>query len=132
VNRTEPEIPPYFFDVPYDAARFAVADIRAGANCQAFAYALLRHFGRHISDFRSSDLWQDTTETERVDTPQPLDLLLFNKISDSYGAHVGVCLGEGRVIHLSKRVGKPAIWTMDQFAQAPGYETFIGAKRTLR
>lgn len=123
------DIPPFFFDIPYDGARFAVDDIRGGANCQAFAYALLRHFGRTISDFRSSDLWDDIGETERVTDLQPLDLLLFNRTADPYGAHVGVYLGEGRVIHLSQRVGKPAIWALEDFRRAPGYEVFIGAKR---
>lgn len=125
----EQKIPPEYFSIPYDGARFSVGDIASGANCQAFAYALLRHFGRSISDFRSSDLWADERETERVTDLQPLDLLLFNRTADPYGAHVGVYLGEGMVIHLSQRVGKPAIWALDDFRSAPGYEVFIGAKR---
>jgi cell wall-associated NlpC family hydrolase len=123
------EVPRRFLDVPYDGARFPVADIANGANCQAFAYALLRHFGRRISDFRSSELWEDAVETERVTDLLPLDLLLFNPTSSSYAAHVGVFLGDGSVIHLSKRVGKSAIWSLERFAREPGYEVFIGAKR---
>jgi lipoprotein Spr len=77
-------------------------------------------------------LWDDTRETVRVTGPfEPLDLLLFNPTTDSYGAHVGVYLGEGRVIHLAKRVGVPVIWPLDRFACERGYETLIGAKRTL-
>ena len=125
----EQDIPPEFFTVPYDAERFSIGDITGGANCQAFAYALLRHFGRHVSALRSSDLWDDTAQTERVDALEPLDLLLFNRTPDPYGAHVGVYLGEGKVIHLSQRVGRPAIWTLEDFRRAPGYEVFIGAKR---
>jgi len=117
--------------VPYDGARFPARDIAAGANCQAFAYALLRHFGRAISDFRSSDLWDDTRETERVADPAPLDLLLFNRTADAYGAHVGVYMGEGRVIHLAKRVGRPAIWPFERFARESGYKVFVGAKRVV-
>ena len=94
--------------MPYRGECFPARDIAAGANCQAFAYALLRHFGGAISDFRSSDLWDDVRETERVRDLEPLDLLLFNRTADPYGAHVGVWLGEGRVIHLAKRVGLPA------------------------
>ena len=125
----EHDIPAPFWRVPYDGARFAVHDIAGGANCQAFAYALLRHFGRAISDFRSSDLWDDTGETACVTDLAPLDLLLFNRTADAYGAHVGVYLGEGRVIHLAKRVGTPAIWPLERFAGEPGYEVFVGAKR---
>jgi len=115
--------------VPYRGECFPARDIVAGANCQAFAYALLRHFGRAISDFRSSDLWDDVRETERVRDLEPLDLLLFNRTADPYGAHVGVWLGEGRVIHLAKRVGLPAVWPLERFAREPGYEVVIGAKR---
>ncbi|MEJ0025892.1 MAG: NlpC/P60 family protein [Rhizomicrobium sp.] len=123
------DIPSAFWAVPYRGECFPARDVAAGANCQAFAYALLRHFGPTISDFRSSDLWDDTAETERVADLAPLDLLLFNRTADAYGAHVGVYLGEGRVIHLAKRVGTPAIWPLERFAREPGYEVFIGAKR---
>jgi cell wall-associated NlpC family hydrolase len=57
--------------------------------------------------------------------------LLFNPTPDAYGAHVGVYLGEGRVLHLAKRIGKPAVWPLDRFAREPGYETLIGAKRVI-
>ena len=127
----EADIPSAFWTVPYDGARFPATDIAAGANCQAFAYALLRHFGRSISDFRSSELWDDASETERVADLAPLDLLLFNRTADAYGAHVGVYLGEGRVIHLSQRVGRPAIWPLERFAREPGYEVLVGAKRVV-
>jgi cell wall-associated NlpC family hydrolase len=126
------DVPAAFWHVPYDAECFGVRDVAAGANCQAFAYALLRHFGRDVSDFRSSDLWEDTRETERVADLAPLDLVLFNRTADPYGAHVGVYLGGGRVIHLSQRVGKPAVWPIERFAREPGYEVFIGAKRVRR
>jgi hypothetical protein len=123
------DVPAAFWNVPYDGARFPVRDIAAGANCQAFAYALLRHFGHMISDFRSSNLWEDVRETDIVTELAPLDLLLFGAGADPYGAHIGVYLGEGRVIHLSKRVGKPAVWPLERFAREKGYEVFIGAKR---
>ena len=93
---------------------------------------MLRHFGRAISDFRSSTLWEDTRETVRVTgVLQPLDLLLFNPTADPYGAHIGVWLGEGRVIHLSKRVGIPVVWPLERFARERGYEILIGAKRVM-
>ncbi len=125
------DVPPAFWTVPYDGTRFPARDITDGANCQAFAYALLRHFGCAISDFRSSDLWDDTRETERVSDLAPLDLLLFNHTADAYGAHVGVYLGAGRAIHLSQRIGRPAVWPLERFAREPGYEVFLGAKRVV-
>ncbi len=125
------DIPSAFWTVPYRGEYFPAHDIAAGANCQAFAYALLRHFGLAIPDFRSSDLWDDTGETERVADLAPLDLLLFNHTADAYGAHIGVYLGAGRVIHLAKRVGAPAIWPLERFTHEPGYETLIGAKRVV-
>jgi lipoprotein Spr len=101
-----------------------------GANCQHFAYELLRANGRSIGDFRSSDLWDDARDTQIVTGRAPLDLLLFNKTADPYGAHVAVYLGGNRAIHLSKRIGLPAIWTLEKFAAEPDYAHFIGAKRT--
>lgn len=122
--------------MPYVVARFPGAPddggIEAGANCQRFAYALLRHNGRTISDFRSSDLWEDSCETFVVETLEPLDLLLFNRALEPWGAHVAVFLGEDRAVHLARHIGKPAIWPLAQFAEEPRYCCFIGAKRTRR
>jgi cell wall-associated NlpC family hydrolase len=127
------EIPPRFFDTTYDGTRYpgarGVSGLEDGANCQQFAYELLRHFGRKISDFRSSELWSDTTDTERVENLEPLDLLLFNNTDEAYGAHVAVYLGDGFAIHLAKSVGKPAIWPVAAFQEKPEYSVFIGAKR---
>jgi hypothetical protein len=122
--------------VPYVGARYPGAPddggIEAGANCQRFAYALLRHNGRTIGDFRSSDLWLDTTDTYVAVEPAPLDLLLFNRTEDAWGAHVAVFLGDNRAIHLAKHVGRPAIWPFEEFANEPRYRCLIGAKRTCR
>jgi murein DD-endopeptidase / murein LD-carboxypeptidase len=99
-------------------------------NCQLFAYALLRHFGRPLLSFRSSELWADMTRTEIVEPPfEALDLLLFNKTSDPWGAHVAVSLGGDEAIHLSKRVGHPVVWSLDRFRQESDYRLLIGAKR---
>lgn len=35
-----------------------------GANCQRFAYAVIRHYGCEIADFRSSELWADEVFTQ--------------------------------------------------------------------
>lgn len=128
------DIPAHFWDVPYDGARVPAAGtgLAAGANCQHFAYELLRHFGRTVEDLRSSELW-DSAGSLRVEAPfEPLDLLLFNPTSDAYGAHIAVFTGDGEAIHLSKRVGKPAVWRIEQFLELPEYCVLIGGKRYPR
>ena len=127
-------LPAALLEVRYDGSRMPgkepVPDVLHGANCQLFAYAMLQHFGRPLLTFRSSELWADTTQTEIVEPPfDALDLLLFNKTSDPWGAHVAVSLGGDEAIHLSKRVGHPVVWTLDRFKQESDYRVLVGAKR---
>ncbi len=131
------DIPFPFWSVTYDGACYPGApDVMAcnsRANCQQFAYELLRHNGFAIANLRSSDLWADSQDTAPViGDLQPGDLLLFNRRGDAWGAHVAVYLRGGRAIHLAKHIGKPAIWTLAQFAACPRYASFIGAKRPIR
>ena len=127
------QVPPHFFSVCYNAEQSPGApgpsDLSEGANCQSFAYALLRHFGKKIPDFRSSELWEDELWTLRVASLEPLDLLLYNAEDRSWGAHVAVMLGEAQIIHLAKEKGRAEIWTHEQFINTPRYRYFIGAKR---
>lgn len=132
-------LPPAFRSVPHDGARFpgsrAVGErpgVELGANCQLFAYAVLRHFGLAVPDLRSSDLWTDTRTTTRVTTVRPLDLLLFNRTDEPYGAHVGVRLHDDRVLHLCAEIGRPAVWTPGDFAERERYRVLLGAKRVTR
>jgi murein DD-endopeptidase / murein LD-carboxypeptidase len=128
-------IPEYFLAIPYDSTCYPGASgpkgLESGANCQRFAYELLRYFGYAVPDLRSSDLWEDTNFTKQVSEFEPLDLLLWNKIDQAWGAHVGVYLGEGKAIHISKKIGVPAIWPVEQFTEQEEYKIFIGAKRVL-
>nr|WP_189309474.1 CHAP domain-containing protein [Streptomyces brasiliensis] len=131
-------LPPAFWSVPHVGARFpgsrAVVDrpdLDLGANCQVFAYAVLRHFGLAVPDLRSSDLWADTRATTRVRTARPLDLLLFNATDDAYGGHVGVQVHGGRVLHLCAEVGRPAVWDPADFAVRERYRVLIGVKRVV-
>ncbi|MCZ4120927.1 hydrolase [Streptomyces sp. H39-S7] len=130
-----PRRPPHLRTVPYVGSRFpgsaAVArrpDLAAGANCQLFAYGVLRHFGLTPPALRSSDLWEDTAATVRVETAEPLDLLLFNRSEDPYGAHVGVWIDDDAVLHLCAEVGRPAVWSLADFAARERYRVLIGAK----
>jgi cell wall-associated NlpC family hydrolase len=131
-------LPTAFWTVPYAGSRFpgspAVAarpGLAAGANCQLFAYEVLRHFGLTPPDLRSSDLWTDTRSTVRVSVALPLDLLLFNATDDAYGAHVGVWVDDGRVLHLCAEVGRPAVWGMTEFAERERYRVLVGVKRVV-
>jgi len=116
----------------YDANCFPGSPVvREGfANCQSFAYAVLRHFRRTIPDFRSSELWNDSHHTFAVEHYVPLDLILFNRAPIAFGAHVGVYVGENSVLHLARRVGLPAVWSLSAFAETSSYRVVIGAKRT--
>jgi hypothetical protein len=128
-------LPERFLDVRYVGERVpGVGDpenLALGANCQLFAYALLRHYGRCVPDFRSSELWEDGTCTVRVTAFAPLDLMLYHDRRQAFGAHVGVFVGDGRVIHLSKEIGRPAVWRHDEFAAHHRYACFVGAKRVV-
>ncbi|MFD5631335.1 hydrolase [Streptomyces sp. NPDC127072] len=131
-------LPERVWATPYAGGRFpgsrAVAErpgLADGANCQLFAYEVLRHFAIDVPAWRSSDLWADTVLTERVTHARPLDLVLYNSTGEAWGAHVGVVVGEGRVLHLSAEVGRPAVWGTADFAARDRYRTCLGFKRVL-
>jgi lipoprotein Spr len=130
------QIPQPFWDVRFDQNHDPdtpdLKSIDESPNCQNFAYEILRHFGRSIPNFRSSNLWEDTEHTTVVSEHQPLDLLLFNRTEKAWGAHVALCVSEGEAIHLSKKLSAPVVWPLSQFAEQPEYRVLIGAKRTLR
>ncbi|MFI2240533.1 cell wall hydrolase [Streptomyces chrestomyceticus] len=140
-----PRLPAALRDVPYDGARHPGAppppgrhpyDVTAGANCQLYAYAVLRHFGREVPPLRSAELWADTAATVRAEPPGLLDLVLFDagevpERPAGYGAHVGVHLGPDQVLHLCKEAGRPAVWTYADFARRTRYARFLGAKQVL-
>lgn len=103
-----------------------------GANCQLFAYGVLRRFGFDPPDLRSSELWADTEFTERVAAARPCDLVLFNAAQNAWGAHVGICAGDDQILHLCAEVGHPAVWSWQDFKDRPRYRTLIGVKRPVR
>lgn len=126
-------LPSHFWDVAYDGARTPLntTELAGMANCQVFAYAVLRHFGPIVPPLRSSELFTDPIGVPAPSPFEPLDLLQFAPSSDPFGAHVAVSLGDDRALHLSKQVGRPAIWTLSQFAAVPGYRVLIGGRRYL-
>lgn len=137
MSQRELIIPIAFWTATYNAAHYpgapGVCRLEGGANCQQFAYELLRANGFAIGNMRSSELWTDAADTALV-TGELVsgDLLLFHSKPEAWGAHVAVYLGEGRAIHIAKRIGKPVIWMLDAFTADPLYIHFIGAKRPVR
>ena len=106
------------------------AIITTGANCQVFAYHLLRDNGLFVPDYRSSELWEDTQYSEVVlDNFQPLDILFFHKRKEAYGAHLAVYLGDNQAIHLAKHIGTPVIWSLETFQEEDRYQYLLGGKR---
>jgi hypothetical protein len=125
--------PPRLWQVPYLLSAGPDSDAPAswldGSNCQRFAYGVLALFGRACPPLRSSDLWEDRSATAVVQHPEPLDLMLYNRTADPFGAHVTVWMGPGEILHLCHEVGVPAIWSPAMFADRPRYATLIGCKR---
>ena len=57
-----------------------------------------------------------------------LDLVLFNRSEDPYGAHVGLWTGEA-VAHLCEEVGHPVVWHQSEFDARERYAVRVGFKR---
>lgn len=130
------QLPVSFWDVRYVSERYPGSPsvrrqpgLASGANCQLYVYEVVRYFGREVPDLRSSELWADTERTERVEEPQGLDLVLFNATADPWGAHVGLWVGEDRVLHLCAEVGWPVVWPGSEFGVRERYRTRLGFKR---
>lgn len=128
-------IPEQFQGVPYRGEFYPGAPnlgpLKQGANCQVFAYEFLRYHGFFIPDFRSSNLWEDKTYTQQIRKPEPLDLILVHDNQDSWGAHVGVYVGQDKVLHLSKSIGFPAVEPLEDLTKKPKYRFLIGFKRCI-
>jgi hypothetical protein len=129
-------LPTWMWDVPYVAASHPGAVPREawrdGANCQLFAYGVLALHGWAVTDLRSDELWFDKECTTVATEAAPLDLVLFQKDQEPYGAHVGLVVAEDAVLHLCKEVGLPVVWGWDEFATRLRYRVVIGYKRPTR
>jgi murein DD-endopeptidase / murein LD-carboxypeptidase len=129
------KIPERFQKVLYDHKRYpgapGVRGVERGANCQQYAYEFVRALGFIIPDLRSSDLWADTVYTQYFKQPKRFDLVLVHNAPDPWGAHVGVYLGDDLVLHLSKKIGTPAIESIQSMMRQAQYGYLIGFKRIL-
>jgi lipoprotein Spr len=104
--------------------------IHTGANCQVYAYEILRFNNKNIPDYRSSELWEDTLYSSIVSSEyHPWDILFFNKNNDPYGAHLGIYLWDNKILHNSKDIWKPAISELNDFKKIEKYKCLIWAKR---
>jgi hypothetical protein len=120
-------------DVPFVLSAGPNADSPSswleGSNCQRFAYGVLALFGLNCPPVRSSNLWQEDELTSVVSEPRFLDLVLFNSSGESYGAHIGVYMAPDEILHLSQEIGRPGVWSFEDFAVRPRYSTIVGIKR---
>ena len=128
-------LPVGFESVHYVSSRIpgvaSASDMSLGANCQLYAYQILKQHGLVLPDFRSSELWADTTYTEQVEQFLPLDIVLLNTVYESYGAHVGLFWGQDWVLHLSKQNGRPKIERLTDLLGQKAYRCLVGAKRVI-
>jgi hypothetical protein len=127
-------IPEKFYSVKYNYDRYPGVEDQAnfsqGANCQVFSYELLAINGVRAPNLRSSNLWEDSEYTIKVEGDiKPLDLLLFNRISDPYGAHMAVSLGGEDLIHLAMHNEVAEISTINELCKLDKYKVFLGAIR---
>jgi hypothetical protein len=136
LSRSPIAIPNHLQGVRYNAEHFpgapGVKGVVGGANCQQYAYAVLRDHGFELPDFRSSELWLDGEHTVRAERMELFDLVLIHDNPDSWGAHVGLCVGDDLVLHLSKAIGVPAIERLADMQRRDEYRYLIGFKRLLR
>lgn len=132
LSRSPIEIPRAFWNVRYNGDHYPGAEkahgVSGGANCQQYAYSVLRHYGFLIPDFRSSELWADVEYTEKGSELTPFGLILVHDKPESFGAHVGLCLGMGLVLHLSKKLDRPAIESLAEMQSREEYCCLIGTK----
>lgn len=133
LERSPMVVPPRFHDVLFNFDRYpgalGVQGLEGGANCQLYAYEFLREHGFSIGELRSSNLWEDTEYTFEVPDPVPFDLAMVHDKPEAWGAHVHVCVGNNLFLHLSRRIGKPAVESLEEVMARPYYQYLIGFKR---
>lgn len=129
-------IPAEFSQIRYNVKVFPgtsySTSLQDGANCQVYAYSILRSKGYEIPEFRSSELWEDQEYSEKTEIYQLYDLLLFNRVNEPYGAHVTLYWGKDTVLHLSSEIGIPEICTINKLTKRNVYKLLVGAKRLTK
>ncbi len=131
------KISKHFREVKYKRSRIPGVerqkDLWLGANCQVYAYEFLKEFNRIIPNFRSKELWEDHIYTKKIEKDfLEFDIMLYNIKNESFGAHIGLYLGENKVLHLSKDNKTPMIESHESLLSQEKYRYFIGAKRVIK
>ncbi len=132
------QFPKWLMDIQYNGRIIPNGEthdiVVTGANCQVFAYQLLRFNDIIVPDFRSSELWEDVEFSRLVEREnfRPLDLLFFHRKEEAYGAHIAVYLGNNQAIHLSRKNGLPVIWDIGTFLEQTAYLFLLGGKRFFK
>jgi hypothetical protein len=134
MEKTKIEIPDWLMEIKYNGQIIPngiTYDIATtGANCQVFAYYLLRSNQLIVPEYRSSELWADMKFSKVItDNFELFDILFFHRVDEAYGAHIAIYLGNNQAIHLSKKIGKPVIWNINTFLEDPKYKFLLGGKR---
>jgi len=126
-------VPKIFLNINYNSAVKPQSsyskDLVDGANCQIFVYSILRFYKYEIPDLKSSELWDDELFTCKVNEYQDFDILLYNNKNNAWGAHLALFIGDNKVIHLSKAVGKPETIDYQKLRERETYKYLLGGKR---
>lgn len=129
------KIPNWIMDIKYNSKIFPNWKkhdfIKNWANCQVYAYELLRFNWKIVPDLRSSELWKDTEYSVEVIDYKPLDLLFFNNTNKSWWAHVGLYIWNNKVLHNTNKIWKPVIWGLDFFGKYDEYRILLWGKRFI-
>lgn len=103
--------------------------IKNGANCQVYAYEILRLNWKNVPDLRSSEMWEDNKFSEKVKSVKILDLLFFNKNNEAWWSHVWLYIWNNKVIHNTNKTGWVEIWDLEEFKKYEDYKILLWWKR---
>ena len=129
------KIPNWIMDIKYNSKVFPNWEkhdyILNWANCQVYAYEILRYNWKHVPDLRSSEMWEDINYSKKVNKYTPLDLLFFNKNAESWWAHVWLYIWNNKVIHNTNKTWWVEIWDLELFKEYDEYKVLLWWKRFI-
>ena len=131
------ELPDTYWEVRYVGARYpgstavhARPGLADGANCQLFAYEVLRHFGLAPARTALERAVVGHATTPTRDGAAPLDLVLVNTTPTRGAPTSASGPATTRCSTCAPRSGRPALWNMAMFAARPSYRVLVGFKRS--
>jgi hypothetical protein len=127
------KIPKWILEIIYNPKIFPnweVHDyVKDGANCQVFAYEILKFNWKKVPDLRSSEMWADNKISFEVHDFEKLDLIFFNNSTESYWAHVWLYIWNNKVIHNTNKTWWVEIWDLEEFRKYEDYQFILWWKR---